>query len=242
MRSSISNKPLKIQHVLLDLDGTLVDSSRGIYLAFVSACDEVDIQAPHFDEFFRYIGPPIQILAKQIYPDIHPDKLLALTTKFRSEYDYKYYSTVQWHDGVIKGLQRLATQPNILLSIVTNKPTNPATAIIKDAGIYDLFHVVVGIDHRRLAASGEVFANKAEALGYTLSLVGCSPSQAVYVGDTPSDFQACSRHDISFIAATYGFHRWIKTELQSLMIANSFDEVFALLSRVVLPIPSESQY
>lgn len=221
-----------MMHVFFDFDGTLVDSSEGIHIAFTLACEEVGIKAPLLSEFRACIGPPIQALARQLVPEIEAHRLEKLRLKFRTEYDHKHYARVQWHEGVIEGLLKLHAQEETRLSVVTNKPTQPTNALIANAGIADIFESIVGVDYRVPNGIGPVFSSKKEAITYALALTDCPSQQAVYVGDTPSDQRASQESDVAFIAATYGFHLWLPQELQGTTAAGSFDEVVECLYRM----------
>lgn len=217
-------------HVFLDFDGTLADSSQGIYLAFATACDVAGIKPPELEEFSTSIGPPIQVIAKKLMPDIRSEQLETIRATFRAEYDNRYHSNVKWYDGVVDGLKWLASLPDFQLSIVTNKPTRPTINIISDAGIESLFNCVIGIDYRVQSTVGSIFESKSEAIGFALSLADCPREGALYVGDTPSDLQASMHNGIRFCAATYGFHQWQQNELEGTTSkASSFAEVVTAL-------------
>lgn len=216
-------------HIFLDFDGTLADSSEGIFHAFVSACEEAGVNAPPLSEFRACIGPPIQVLARNLIPNIESDQLEILRLKFRAEYDHKHYAQVQWYAGVIEGIKYLRTWKATSLSVVTNKPTQPTNSLLGNAGISDLFQAVVGVDYRLNNKIGTVFCNKKEAIDFALMHTDCPSERAVYVGDTPSDLKASKECGVAFIAATYGFHSWLPGELEGTAGAGSFEEVVGCL-------------
>ena len=216
-------------YIFFDFDGTLADSSEGIYIAYADACQEVGIVAPSFDQFCAYIGPPVQVIAKKLTPDIGAEQLELLRSRFRVEYDNEHHAMVRWYDGVIEGLHWLASQPDVQLSIVTNKPTQPTINIIRLAGIELLFSHVIGIDYPEKNTIGSTFASKSEAIDFALSLTRCPREKAAYVGDTPSDRQASQQQEIRFVAATYGFHQWQPSELEGIIAASSFADVITAL-------------
>ena len=223
-----------MMNIFLDFDGTLADSSEGIYIAFAKACEHVGINAPPLIEFRSHIGPPVQILAQQLFPKIEADRLEALRLKFRTEYDRKYYKRVQWYEGVIEGLQKLHTQETMRLSVVTNKPTSPTQKLVANAGLSDLFEWIVGVDYRVAHRNGPVFRSKHDSICHALSLTECPAKRSIYVGDTLSDQRACQESGVAFIAATYGFHSWQPQELEGTTSACSFREVANLLRSRVL--------
>jgi phosphoglycolate phosphatase len=216
-------------HIFFDFDGTLADSSEGIYGAFVHACEEVGISAPGLSEFRSCIGPPIQILARQLLPGIESDRLEALCLRFRSEYDQNCYTRLLWYEGAIEGLRRLRTLESTRISVVTNKPTQPTNNLVASAGISDLFDYVIGVDYRIANKSGAVFGSKKDAISYALALTQCPVKQAVYVGDTLSDQKASQDCGVAFIAAIYGFYSWQKHELKGATVAGSFEEIVECL-------------
>jgi phosphoglycolate phosphatase len=217
-------------HVFLDFDGTLADSSEGIHLAFTHACEEVGIVAPALNQFRPCIGPPIQVLARKLIPEIETNRLETLRQVFRAVYDHKYYERVEWYEGVIEGLKFLRGREYMRLSIVTNKPTKPTIDLISNAGIQDLFESVVGVDYMVTKGSGLVFRSKKEAISYALKATDCPSEQAVYVGDTPADRTASLESGVAFIAATYGFHLWQTQELEGTATAESFGDVMRCLN------------
>ena len=56
--------------LFFDFDGTLADSSEGIYESFKNSCFKLNLEPVSINKFKKFIGPPIsQILRKfiQIY-------------------------------------------------------------------------------------------------------------------------------------------------------------------------------
>lgn len=221
-----------MRHLFLDFDGTLVDSSKGIYNSYIKACIELGLPQASIVEFRKLIGPPIQVLAKNLIPGITEHKLESLRLRFRRDYDFSGYKLFSWFDGVATTLQALAALPMLQVSIVTNKPTQPTRAILADAGLEDIFRLVVGIDYCKQFTDGRPFSSKADALRFALNLVDCSAANAVYVGDTLADRDSSLKCGVHFIAATYGFHQWAPECIDFTNSISSFDELLACLTRL----------
>ena len=63
-----------IKNLILDFDGTLADSSIGIYQAFTSSSNKIELQPPLYERFKESIGPPIDKLIEIYYPVISESK------------------------------------------------------------------------------------------------------------------------------------------------------------------------
>ena len=190
--------------VLFDFDGTLADSSIGIYKAFCAACSELALSPPPIDHFRKLIGPPISEMFDRYFKGESPDTRAAFVSTFRRAYDSSFYGYCDWYEGVIAGVHSLASF-DLVLSVVTNKPTRPTVRLLQDAGLIDHFTLVAGIDARETAPP---FPSKTAALDWVLQRLSVLPDEAVYCGDTLSDFNACRPLNLDFIGVTYGFFDW----------------------------------
>ena len=197
--------------ILFDFDGTLADSSLGIYTAFCAACAETTLKPPPIDLFRKAIGPPISEIFDHYFPSELPDAKVAFVSEFRKEYDSSLYCCCDWYEGVIAGIRSLASG-GFILGVVTNKPTLPTVRLLQDANLIDQFALVAGIDARKTALP---FPSKTMALSWALQQLSMLPEEAVYCGDTLADFIACRPLDLSFVGVTYGFFDW-QTKTQNL--------------------------
>jgi phosphoglycolate phosphatase len=216
----------------LDLDGTLVDSSPGIFHSYSRACRAVGLTPPEFDTFRSAIGPPIEDISKGFFSGLSDDVLEQLRKTFREDYDNKSFRMLTWHDKAKEIIPILAGDRRLALSIITNKPTSPTVRIIEDAGLLPHFQHVVGVDYCRGDLAGQRFAAKADAIRFTLGLAGCQSASCLYVGDTASDLQAAAKNNVRFVAATYGFYSWSADELEGHNSIRTFEELPDLLVRL----------
>jgi phosphoglycolate phosphatase-like HAD superfamily hydrolase len=213
-----------INHLFLDFDGTLADSSPGIYSSFQVACAELGLSCPAMSDFRSRIGPPVQELAKLFFPTLNKHELDQFRATFRHEYDNNSFRLTNWYQDVIPTIHALSEADRILLSIVTNKPTAPTLELLTSAELTPYFKYTIGIDYRRHLGCGSIYASKTEALSDALAFADCPPSLCLYVGDTPHDRDSASNCDIPFVAALYGFHAWTP-EQQPLLVLQSFHEI-----------------
>lgn len=221
-----------MNHLLLDFDGTLVDSSEGIYLSFKTACSALHLTAPNPDAFRAMIGPPVQHIASKIFPELDPTSLSNFRSVFRQDYDAERCKLVNWYPHVIDTIRKLHSQNLWHLSVATNKPTEPTWKIVEAAGLSSCFSEIIGIDYLASRAQGMVFSSKAELLKYMVSTFGSKCLNIVYVGDTPGDQAACLEANIPFTAVSYGFHKWDRKEMPRVFI-DCFSQLESLLQGIV---------
>lgn len=221
-------------HLLLDLDGTLIDSSPGIYRAFSHACYEVGLLPPSKEAFSAAIGPPIAQVAKTFFPRFDTHVIERLTKAFRRDYDNKWFRMLTWHVESQKTLDYLVNDRKLTVSIVTNKPTSPSRLIVQEAGLEGLFQHIIGIDFPCLngGKDAKAFKTKSESINFAVRLTGLNPDSCCYVGDTPSDLDAATRCNVTFIAATYGFHRWTDQQLAGCTAVSCFSQLPGILDQL----------
>jgi phosphoglycolate phosphatase len=133
--------------------------------------------------------------------------------RFRTVYDSEGYRKTNWYPSVPEQLQRLNSQ-GISLGIVTNKPTAPCQELLSQARLISLFDCVIGIDYPSRWSPGERFGSKREALSFAKNNFSNNTSTLpIYVGDTVSDQEAAIQNNLTFLAISYGYHRWTEGEL-----------------------------
>ena len=222
-------------HLLLDFDGTLVDSSPGIYRAFLRACEAIDIAPPAEPVLRRLIGPPIQDIIVNIYPHLSPLDVEQFRLAFRHEYDRQSFRLADWYPGTHESLRALAASKDICLTIVTNKPTRPTIDLLEAAKLKSCFDSVIGIDYcAEFAAGGSVFSTKAEAIAFALASTCFKADQRLYVGDTLGDQAAAATCGLTFVAAKYGFFDWPNHQAPLLNIG-AFPQLITLLNERFKP-------
>ena len=157
-------------HVIFDLDGTLIDSSRGIYQSFRKSCKKYGHEVPQYKEFKKYIGPPVQIIAKNILIGLTNEDINQIKKEFRRTYDKYGFRQYEVYDGADRTIKYLSEKENVTISIVTNKPTLLAKKIIAEQGWEKCFRNVIGIDYPQIMNSAVAFENKSIAIKHTIEI------------------------------------------------------------------------
>ena len=167
--------------VLLDLDGTLVDSAPAITWCLARAIESVGLDAPSAEELAADIGPPLEdTLSALGVPAADIDTAKAT---YRSCYGTEGLDRSVLYLGIADALAELR-RLGARLATATSKRVAMATDVCRHLGIDEYFEVIGGAgEFDRL--------HKPEILAWTLDQLGGQvPGRTVMVGDSISDVGA----------------------------------------------------
>ena len=183
--------------VLLDLDGTLVDSATGITEHLTAAMVVAGGRLHPAATLRGFIGPPFEAFMPGLGLD--PNQIRAATAEYRRTYDPVAASLSLPYPGVIELLERLRAK-EMQLAIATSKPESLARAIIADNGLGSYFQVIGGAD----VASGRT--GKAAVIGSVLARLDLlNDSSPVMVGDRLHDVLGAAAHGLATIGVSWGY-------------------------------------
>lgn len=183
-----------VRAVVLDVDGTVLDSADGIVAGFRHAVASVGLTPPGDDALRSDVGPPLVTLLPAL--GVPPERLAEAVAAYRSFYLHEGLHQARPYDGVREVLGRLGGQ--LRLGTATAKRTDVAVAILEAHGLAGCFDVVNGLadDH----------PTKAATLTQTLDLLGgIDPAEAVMVGDRHSDVAAGQAIGTRTIGVLWGY-------------------------------------
>lgn len=187
-----------LTHILLDLDGTLVDSAPGILGSLRAAFDEVgvDHDPAMIDE--RLLGPPLYDSLPAIVGDQATRAVMPVYRRIYTEEGGLARSTP--YPGV-EDLLRALSGAGVAMALATSKAEPAARKIIADKGWTDLFTAIVG-DTR-----DGTRPTKAAVVAEALRLLG-DPRGAdlpVMVGDRSYDVVGSRAHGLDCHGAGWGY-------------------------------------
>ncbi len=192
--------PKAISAILLDLDGTLVDSAPELARAVNEAFAPLGRRALAVDEISQMIGDGIPVLTKRALAatgDIpEDDAAQQIIAGVRRIYDTLPAPRV--YDGVGETLARWHGL-GLALVICTNKSEASARRLVAALG-FDRFIAAL--------AGGDTYPNRKphpDHLLRPLRDLGLEPDGAIMVGDSQIDARAAHDAGIPFIAVGYGY-------------------------------------
>ncbi|MDN5918609.1 MAG: HAD hydrolase-like protein [Pseudonocardia sp.] len=189
-----------LTHILLDLDGTLVDSAPGILGSLREAFDELglDYDPAAIDE--RLLGPPLYESLPAIVGDEAAAAVMPVYRRIYSEEGGLAHSTP--YPGV-EDLLRALSGAGVTMALATSKAEVSARKILADQGWTDLFAEIVG-DTRDAQRP-----TKAAVVAEALRRLG-DPSGAdtpLMVGDRSHDVIGSRAHGLDCHGAGWGYAR-----------------------------------
>ena len=120
--------------VLFDFDGTVADTGEGVFLCVRHAIEVHGLKQPSDSEIRRFIGPPMIVSYRTLYPQLCDDEIQSLMQSYREKYAevglYKY----KLYDGITELLRKL-NEAGIKTAVASSKPQEALTNIIKVIGI-----------------------------------------------------------------------------------------------------------
>jgi phosphoglycolate phosphatase len=179
--------------VLLDLDGTLVDSAPGIFGSLAAAFAELGIPLPDGGLPRTLLGPPLYVSLPPLVGDTAP----TLLATYRRIYGDVGLRESPPFDG-IDALLRELTDADVRLAVATSKAQVYAEQIVAHRGWTDLFATVCGdtLDGAR--------PTKADVVGETLRRLDPS-TEPIMVGDRLHDVAGARAHGLGCLGAGWGY-------------------------------------
>lgn len=186
--------------ILVDLDGTIVDSAPGILESLRFTYRELGLAVPSTEELMRWVGPPIMDSFRDLAHLDAEESARALAV-YREHYIVNGAITSPVFRGVPEVL-RAIHDAGIPTSLATSKPEAPATLILEKAGLADLFTIITG------ASADEVRSAKTDVVAEALARLdarGVDLSRPVMVGDRIHDVEGAAERGVPSIGVAWGY-------------------------------------
>ena len=185
--------------ILVDLDGTVMESALGITRSLSIAIEELGFPVPPPSRLVEFVGPPIYDGLRDVAGLTGADAE-AVLERYRARYRTIGAFEAEPYPGVREALVALhALAP---LAIATSKPESIAISILEHFDLASLFTVIAG------ASDDETRSAKADVITRALELLieqGVDISRPVMIGDRIHDVEGAAEHGIPTIVAGWGY-------------------------------------
>lgn len=201
--------------ILIDLDGTLLDSIPDLAAAANGMLAELSAPTLPLSAITTFVGKGTENLVRRCLQD---DRVQlpadAQSVKQALEVFNRHYHEVNGREsrlypGVLEGLQSFKER-GAKLAVVTNKPTEFTLPLLEKTGLTPFFDAVV---------CGDTCERKKPdplPLLHACELLGCRPNEALAIGDSVNDALAARAAGIKVLAVPYGYNEGL--DIQTLDI------------------------
>ncbi|KHD44605.1 HAD hydrolase-like protein [Streptococcus hongkongensis] len=206
--------------VLFDLDGTLVDSSKGIVNAFTHTFETLNVSPPDITTLSTYIGPPLETTFLDYFNE--SSKVEEAIKHFRAYYKKSGVYQVHLYNE-IKELLISLLDLNYDLYVTTSKHQPMAEIMLEELKISSYFKKIYGSEKERFL--------KVDVIKACLIENQIKPNEAIIVGDTKFDMIGGQEAGINTLGVTWGFGTQDDLLANGAnLIANTPSDVLSLLS------------
>lgn len=190
--------------VLIDLDGTLVDSVPDLAHAVDAMMKDLGLPEHGEDTVRNWVGNGVERLVKRaLTGELHAEPDESLYEKAYPIFYQHYLDSngkySRLFPGVEEGLKILKNK-NLAIGCVTNKAESFTLPLLEAKGIRDYFGVVV---------SGDTTPKKKpapEPLWHAAKHFNIAPEDSLMLGDSMHDVDAARNAGFQVIAVTYGYN------------------------------------
>lgn len=210
--------------VLLDLDGTLVDTAPDLALAVNRMLIELGHEAQPSQKIATWIGNGMTRLVERALTgdmdgQVEPALLQTAIASFQKHYAAHVAVHSQLFPGALALLERLSGA-GFKLGCITNKPAMFTLPLLQQLAVARYFGVIV---------AGDTVAQKKPhplPLEHACRHFGVAPTQALLIGDSAADVEAARAAGMPVIAVSYGYnHGRDVRELHPDRVVDSLAEV-----------------
>ena len=218
--------------VLFDLDGTLVDTAPDIAAAVNRTLADLGRPAYPVARIVDWMGEGAPRLVRRALAggreDLQPpaEDLERALGLFREHYAAAICVHSRPYPHTRRVLDSLR-EARIRLGCVSNKPERLTRLLLDALALTPLFEVVVGGD------TLEFSKPHPGPIRHACRRLDISPTNTVYVGDSPTDCRAAEAAGVRMVAVTYGYHRGVDlTKGSCAAMIDGLDELLETLDRV----------
>lgn len=209
--------------ILIDLDGTIVDSAPGILSSLTHMYEQMGLPVPAPAELLKWVGPPLLESLRE-FAGFDEEQVAEALAIYRADYFTRGVHDATVFPGVPDAVRAIAAS-GVPLSLATSKPEEPATIILNDVGIASCFDEITG------ASADEVRSAKADVVEEALKRLkagGADLSRVVHIGDRIHDVEGAAAHGVPTIFVSWGYGTPAE-QTGAIAVVASADELLAEL-------------
>lgn len=181
--------------IIFDLDGTLLDTGRGISKCIASTLGKMGFKVPDEETCKTFVGPPLKKRFLELF-DADENTADAVMRAFREEYGKGDVFLADRYAGMEECLATL--HEHFSLAVATYKREDHAVKLLEKFGMAPFFDKICGSDAAATMTKNQIVEK-------AMNLVGVTPADCLLIGDSANDAESAAQLGIPFIGVTYGY-------------------------------------
>ena len=181
--------------IIFDLDGTLLDTGRGISKCIASTLGKMGFKVPDEETCKTFVGPPLKKRFLELF-DADENTADAVMKAFREEYGKGDVFLADRYAGMEECLTAL--HEHFSLAVATYKREDHAVQLLEKFGMVHFFDAICGSDAAATKTKNQIVEK-------AMNLVGVAPAESLLIGDSANDAESAAQLGNPFIGVTYGY-------------------------------------
>lgn len=185
--------------LLLDLDGTLVDSQPGILASCRAALRSLGHEPGPSMDLASIIGPPMDDVMRYLLTPYGDDRIAEAVAAYRADYGDKGLLVTELYPGIAEVLHSIRDKGQARLFLATSKRRIFAERILDNLGLSACFDGIYG------SVPGGAIDHKPELIAHILAENDLRADRCIMVGDRRYDISGAHANDVRAIGVLWGY-------------------------------------
>lgn len=207
----------KYQLIIFDLDGTMLDTSLGIFSSIEFAVNKMNFEMPSQEVLNTFIGPPIQDSFARVF-SIEGETLEKISNFYRDHYRDIGIQKAVPYEGMLE-MFKYCKENNIGTAVATYKRQDFTDTILENFGFDKYTDNICGSDVEGKLKKKDIIMNCIVNSGIE------DFRKVVMVGDTMFDAIGAEEIEVDFIGVTYGFGFYSKEDVDKYKNVGYVDKI-----------------
>lgn len=183
--------------VMFDLDGTVIDSGKGIMESAQFALDHFNMPNRPDDELRLFVGPSLMDSFMNRY-GFSEEKAREAVKYYRSVYSTENLFHLTVYPGIKDVITSLKNKGKITV-LVTSKPAEFASRILEKYGLSDCFSFI------KSPSLTDPSSDKTKLINDAINEVAINKENAIMIGDRCFDILGAAKANVDSIGVLYGY-------------------------------------